>query len=567
MERLRQLISEIAARLSVLTVSQRLAIGLCTVLAAFSMLWLMQWSTLPDTVSLLNHDFSYSELDGAEEALKANDIPYEIRGTRVFVGPADRHNALRVLHAANALPEGSLYDMASVVSDQNPFAAPEARDYAQNYAKGNELAKIIATTQSVKQASVIINPKSKRRLGGQSDVPTASVAVMLASGQELSEQMVDGFAKLVSGAVAGLKPHNVYVTDTNTGRSYNTPHPDDLASFDVFSMEKKREAHLQSKILGALAYIPGLRVAVTVEVDSSKRTMQKLRHEAAQPRIETAQSSEQGGSSPAAEPGVQANLGQAVSGGAGASTSTTEQSSVENFEPKLAETETVEQVPFAPKSVTAAIGIPRSFIVGIFKARYPEKSDPKDEDGEFTGIMEDQIAKVRAGVERIVMAKDPKNVQVNVYPDVEWSASGSSLSQLPGVATVVEARTESIDAMDMARDYGPQLGLATLALVSMFMMMRIVRSVPKPPPLPEVETAKAAGSKPSSEGADEEQEQLLVAGTSPVGKAATSETLLIAREIDDQTLRFQQLGEEVSKLVESDPEGAAGLIRRWLDND
>ena len=170
MERLRQLISEIAARLSVLTVSQRLAIGLCTVLAAFSMLWLMQWSTLPDTVSLLNHDFSYSELDGAEEALKANDIPYEIRGTRVrrsrgpaqcLACPSRRQRASRrqpVRHGVGG-------------ERSEPLRGPGGGDYAQNYAKGNELAKIIATTPSVKQASVIINPKSKRRLGGSRTFP------------------------------------------------------------------------------------------------------------------------------------------------------------------------------------------------------------------------------------------------------------------------------------------------------------------------------------------------------------------------------------------------------------
>ena len=39
----------------------------------------------------------------------------------------------------------------------------------------------------------------------------------------------------------------------------------------------------------------------------------------------------------------------------------------------------------------------------------------------------------------------------------------------------------------------------------------------------------------------------------------------VVRDAAIDTLRFQELGEEVSKLVESDPEGAAALIRRWVE--
>ena len=68
MERLRQLLSNISAQLSVLTVSQRLAVGLCAALVAGSLLWLLQWSTSPEMVPLVTHDFSYEQLDAAEQA-------------------------------------------------------------------------------------------------------------------------------------------------------------------------------------------------------------------------------------------------------------------------------------------------------------------------------------------------------------------------------------------------------------------------------------------------------------------------------------------------------------------
>ena len=557
MDRFRQLLSFISVRMSVLSVSQRVAIGLCAALIATSLLWLLQWSTTPDLVPLVTHEFAFQELDAAEAALKGNGIPYNIVGTRLFVRDADRHNALRLLHSADALPEGSLYDMAAVVNDQNPFQAPEQREYAQNYARGNELAKIIATAPFVKKASVLINPKTKRRLGGATDVPTASVAITLGPRQEMNDAMVDGFAKLVSGAVAGLKPHNVYITDSRTGRSFNVPHPDDAASFDVLSLEKKREAHLQSKILSKLGDIPGVQVAVTVDLDTSKRTTQKLKHDQVQPKTETTQSSEQNSGGAAAEPGVQANLGQAVSEGAAGQSNSTSETSVENFEPKLSQTETVEQLPFAPKSVTAAVGIPRSFVVGVFKARHPDKSEPKEDDPEFAKLRDEQVARVKSSVERIIMAKNPTDVAVDVYPDMEWGASGGSWSRAPAGAALAEAGAESLDAIGLARTYGPQAGLGLLALISLVMMMRIVRK------------AALGGGAALPTGPDPDiapPEPVLGVPSGPIGRAAASETFLTGREVDDETLRYRELGNEVSKLVEADPEGAAQLIRRWVED-
>ena len=116
MDRLRQLLVYVNSQMALLTVSQRLAIGLCAALIAGSLLWLLQWSTQPDLTPLLSKDFSYAELEAAETSLKANKIPYEIHGTRIFVSPAERHNALRVAHSAGALPEGSLFDMEAMIT-------------------------------------------------------------------------------------------------------------------------------------------------------------------------------------------------------------------------------------------------------------------------------------------------------------------------------------------------------------------------------------------------------------------------------------------------------------------
>ncbi len=557
MERLRRLLESISAQLGVLTVSQRIAIGLCAALIVASVLWLLQWSTTPEMVSLVNYRFTFDDMADVEDALKANSIPYTIHGTRVYIREADRHNALRVLHANGALPEGSLFDMADLVADQNPFQSPDARAYAQNYAKGNELAKIIATNPIVESASVLINPRTKRRLGGHSDVPSATVAVTLVRGNEMTAERVDGFARLVSGAVAGLQPYNVNITDSRTGRSFSIPHPEDAVAFDYLSIVKRHEDRLRAKILEKLADIPGLRATVTVKLDTSKKTTQNYSYAEPQPKLESSESSETSEAARPSESGVQANVGTAVTAGGQGASNSSEQSTTENYEPKLSETETVERMPFTLQNVTATVGIPRSFIVGVFAARHPEESNPKDDDPKFIAVRDEQTARVQSSVEKIVMAKDPRDVHVDVYPDMGWRADGAAVGPLPGGVAVSQAGPPSLDALGFVRSYGPLVGLSSLALISMVMMMRMVRR--------STDLLDTRRQDRADSGGQGDPEQFLTVGPRAIGQAEVSEGLLTGQEVDEVALRQQELSGEVSKMIEDDPSIAADLIRRWVE--
>lgn len=564
LDRLRRLWSQINAQLGVLNVSQRMAIGLCAALAVVSLLWLMQWSTTPEFVPLVTHDFDIGELTDAQQVLRGNGIPSEVHGTKLFVRASDRYNALRLVNEADALPDGSLFDMEAVVTDTNPFVSPEARAFRQTYAKGNELAKILTTSPAVRQARVMINPITKRRLGAASDVPTASVTVTLASGRTMSPEMVEGFSKLVAGAVAGLKPHNVSIIDGRTMQSYSLPHPDDITSFDVFSLIKRREEHYRKKILETLADIPGLRVAVTVDLDMTKKVTQNVKHDPPEPKEETESSTEQGGGAQPTEPGVQANLGQAVSAASPGHSNLTEKRTTINFEPLLSQTETIEQMPFAIKKVTAAVKIPRSFVVSVYNARQSTAgSDPKDgglplyDDPAFVAFRDAEVARIKASVERIVMAKSTDDVIVDIYPDLEWTAEGGVWSSAPGGVLLAEQGFDQTTTLTLLRTYGPQAGLAALALASLFLVSRTVGKSAEA-------VAQRTRSK-SDAGEESEEEIAMTVGGGPVGEAEPSESLLAGREVDPAALRFQEIGHEVSRMVEKDPSGTAELIRRWID--
>lgn len=560
MEKLRQLWDHISAQLSVLSVSQRMAIGLCVALVAVSFLWLMQWSTTPAMVPLVNRDFAFEDLDAAELVLRSNGIDFETRGMRILVPAAERYNAQRLLVTQDALPEGSLFDMESVVSDTNPFQSPEARQYAQNYAKGNELAKIIATSPFITSASVLINPVTKRRLGGHTDIPTASVTVNMRSGKDMDPAMVEGFAKLVSGAVAGLKPYNVSIIDGRTMRSFSLPHPDDAVGFDVFTIIQRREEHYREKILNKLADIPGLQVGVTVQLDTSKSVIQNITHDPPALKMEQTDATDQSSGNQPTEPGVSANLGQALTAGRPGQKNTTEKSISDYFEPKLTKTETIEKMPFATRKITATIGIPRSFVVGVFMALHPDsKPNPKDDDPVFLAVRDEQVNRVKGSVELIVMAEDPSDVEVDVYPDMDWSVEGGVWSRAPGGTAASLPAAVTTDTLGMIRLYGPQAALAGFALMSLLMMMRMVRK--------SSEGLSTVRKEPDESRSAPDADQFLTVGGGAVGRAEVSQSMLQGQEVEPEALHHQELGQEVAKMVEQDSEGTARLVQQWIDDN
>lgn len=369
----------------------------------------------------------------------------------------------------------------------------------------------------------------------------------------MSPDTVESLAKLVSGAVAGLKPSNVTVVDARVLRSYNVPPEGGAVSFNYLRVLKERENHLRDKILSQLADIPGVQVTVSVDLDTSKRVTQKITHEPPQPKTEKTKISETRSATLPSELGTVANLGQAVSGGGVGQTNSKEETLVENYEPQVSQTETIEQMPFATKRVSAAIGIPRSFIAGIFKARYPDRENIADDDTEFVAIRDEQVLRVKTSVERIVMANNPDDVQVDVYPDMDWTSEDGGWSATPA-GVVFAGSGDEFDWPGLLTTYGPQVGLGILALASLLLMLRIAKSAA--PQAQHAEAQHAAGHVGD--------EPLLTVGSYPVGQVEASGSLLTGQEVDGEALRFQELGEEVSSLIKEDPEGTAHLIRRWI---
>ncbi|MCH7873075.1 MAG: hypothetical protein IID33_15370, partial [Planctomycetes bacterium] len=240
---------------------------------------------------------------------------------------------------------------------------------------------------------------------------------------------------------------------------------------------------------------------------------------------------------------------------------TTEKTIADYFEPKLTMTETIENMPLATSKVTATVGIPRSFVVGVYMALHPDSDpNPKDDDPAFVVVRNEQIDRVKRSVELIVMADDSASVAVDVYPDMDWSAEGSAWSRAPGGIAASLPSAGTADTLGMIRLYGPQAALAGFALMSLVMMMRMVRK--------SSEVLGAARAQPAEPRKEPDAEELLTVGGGPIGQAEVSQSLLAGQEVEPEALRYQEHGEEVAKMVEQDSEGTARLFQQWIeDND
>lgn len=558
MEYLKKVIDQISQQLGVLGRSQRLAIGLCAVIVAGSLLWLVNYSTTPERVPLLDQNMSLDEIDAILAELDNEHIEAKQTGNRVYVRLADRDRALLALNRANALPKDTSIGFTEYMADDDPFRPADENQWRRQVALATELGRVLASGDEIATARVLFQGKTKRGMGNVDALkPTASVYVKLHAGKTFSARLVEGVCRFVSGAVPGLLPHSVTVVDAATMRPYTLPDPEEALGADLLDQRKQNEHHLSEKLMTALRSIPGVLVSVSVELDATRRktTTQDYGKQGIKSE-ETTETSNNSGSG-AGETGVAANVGVALNAGGSNTTNRTEESRNEYFPAQMTMHEDVEHAPFTLKRATASIAIPRSFLVGVHRARFGEQTDlaKLDDNNDFRTLREAEIGRVRSAAMNILMTQDPKDVDVTVYYD--FAPDGQDLNTFPGGGTMLAAADEG-GAMGLFKRYGVHGGVFGLALVSFLMMARLVRKSSQ---------VVAAILPPQRKAAEPESEEMLSVSGGPVGKAAATEGLLIGQEVDEETLRFTQLGAQVSKMVETDPDTAAELIRRWAEAD
>ncbi len=549
MEFLRKLLAQTQSHMRGLTLSQRLAIGSCVGLIAVSLLWLVDWAAKPALVPLLDQQMSSQELAPIQQQLDAQHVEYKVSGTTLLVPAESRTRLLAVLGEQHALPNDISIGFAKMMEENSPWLSMAEQDRRWSVARAYELSRVLQKFNGVLEARVLIDEKSRRTIGQPPVMPTASIFVKMAPGTALDKERVVAMASFVSRAVAGLEISNVAVTDATTGRSYTVPSPAEGMAFDDLEDRQKKEEYFAAKIKSLLANIPALLVAVHAELDAESRKETTLKNGRPVQLTERTETTTQERGSASGGPGVVPNAGRAVA--TGTPVERTEKKVEEStFDGKADVTQTTTEAPrHGLKSLSASVNVPRSYLASIYKQANNGK-DPTDADLDTSG--EKELEKIRQQVKGALgVPEGSKSVVVDWFHD----------EAVVKLSDAVEAGP-SDGMLALARAYGGKVGIGALAVVSLFMMLMMMRRAGDGPVLPgEEPPARVLRMKDRRRG---EAASMTIAYP-PVGEAEVTEQLLIAKEVDEQTVRTQQVVEQVVELIRDDPKTSVGILKSWID--
>ncbi len=555
MDKLRQTVAQILEQLKNLTQTQKLLIASLSVIVLMSMFLVVQYTSRPGMVELMSDDPQSEVLS----TLRAAGFEVEVKDGKVLIPPSERSAAIAQLSQSGALPSDStlLFNTLMGKQDWRNSASKDRQQYI--FALQNELARVISQFRDVRAAKVIIHAPETPGLGRATRAPTASVSIFSQSGAPISQATVDAAARLVAGARAGLEVKNVSVIDGTTGRPRKPSDEGDLTSSNYLEHQKLVERETREKIEGILAYIPGVIVAVTAQVDITQvnsqiqKNLPKNEGTISLPKRTETMTLTQSNQSNSAEPGMRSIAAMDVNqAGSSRGTKVEQEETTEEFESAIGTEITNRMDPRGmPTSLVASVNIPEGFVEKLVRA---EKGDAEED----APVSQDELAARFDSIKTQITA--------TVLPHLRTHVEDGSVVE--GVVTVsmVPIQFETVSGVGEAGILGSlggglaggtgglidKLVIGALAAVAVGMMLMMVKRSGKKVELPT--PAEIVGVP-----------QSLAIDTDVIGEAGEGDSPLMGIEIEDEEVRVQNMLEQVAELVDQNPDGAANLLRRWIE--
>ena len=123
----------------------------------------------------------------------------------------------------------------------------------------------------------------------------------------------------------------------------------------------------------------------------------------------------------------------------------------------------------------------------------------------------------------------------------------------------------------LAKDYGPEAGLAMLAAFSLYMVFRIAKRAQATVALSGTAAATLEGSTPLGGrpvGAGGKAPlPPLGGGPETVGEAQGLEGLMLGREVDEGMVRTQNMVQQIGQFVQDDAAAPAAILENWIEAD
>lgn len=539
----------IQQQLSGLTPSQKMLSAALVAIMVMTLWWWGQFAGTPEYEPLLDQALSQEDVGRIDHLLTGAGIPHKVDGSKIVV-PADRKTqALANIAYANALPRNTASGFDEMIKQLTAWDGQDRQNAIFNHGKELSLQRVISQFPGVATATVLIDASTKFRIGQKIEA-TATVDVKTKEGGAgNARQLASACAHLVSGAQAGLKPSRVRVVIDS--RPYPVPDSDGdgvngMLATNVLEAQQAAELAFTSKIEKHLDYIPAVRVSVTVRVNNAsetadqttvdkdksgtfeKRSTSKTREEST-----TTPGNGEGGT----VPNTVMEIGPAVANGPTHSSTDTEDTVENEIVPGVTRKQTV--TPAGNHSaVAASVRVPRSYFVMVAKHGDPAAKEPDTAALELA--IERELPKIKAAVTACTAIDKPDAITVDSYTDFIVPPREPQMAAASGVTMMLGGHVKEI-------------ALGGLALASLFMMSMMVRKGAVAP------VAVAAPVIRSSLPAT------LVGGEDIAGEAAEQSPALDGMELDEDSIKTQQMLSQVTSMVGDNPDTAAQLIKRWMN--
>jgi flagellar M-ring protein FliF len=482
----------------------------------------------------------------AADQLKADAIPYQVTpdGTTIKVA-SNRLADARLKLAAKGLPHGGAVGFE--LFDKSSFGVT---DFEQNVnyqrALEGELSRTIDTLDQVANSRVAIVVPKEELFVSQQKPATASVMLQLRPGRTLDGSALKGLAHLVSRSVEGLDEKNITIVDT-TGKLLYDGSDDSVTaglSTSQLDLEQRTEKGLETQLQSLLDQVAGSGksvVRVKADMDFSQQESTSETYSPGGPNNQGVPRSSsttketyngavqpQGGQPGAAanDPNVPKTVAAAAAGGA---TQYDNSQTTTNYEVNKTTQKTV-----------ASPGQVKRLSVSVLL-------DSSISDQDASGL-HDAIA-AAAGI------NEQRGDQVVV---TTASFNGNQTAQLAPIARP--------GPLDMVSKYGKLVVPVLAALIVLFVIWRMSRSVsPKKPRTLVMSTQPALPSggaeaaylwTSKNDGSLDEMDR-----TQPLAEAPRLQLN------EAQVRQRQEVQDRMTDLATKNPEAVAEIIHSWMSKD
>ncbi|MDB5294880.1 MAG: fliF [Phycisphaerales bacterium] len=548
--------ARVQQQLAGLTPSQKMLSGaLVTIMVMTLWLW-GRYAGTPEMEPLLDMTLAQEDIARIGTRLTAAGIDHKVGTDGRMLVPADRRvQAVATLGFENMLPKDASNGFDKAIAKLTPWDGQDRQSAMFNRAKELMLEEYIGGFPGVSSAKVIIDKTSQRRIGDGNIEPSASVSVALRNPDANAKAMAKTIAHFVSGAHAGLtvKRVKVVVNDRLIPVQDDTAAGADMGADASLDVQYQAEKKLTDKIQNYFKDIDDLRVAVTYRVNNSTKTSDKVLYDREKSLIELQQSTKRdkentNRQNAPAEGGVMPNVGtmpaSPPAGSERADNDNTE--SMTNFIAPGLEKLSVHTPAGEATATGVTVRVPRSYLVRAAKNGDPTAKEP--DAASLDNAAKAEFAKIRRAVGALTQITSQDAITVDDFvdavpvPTVQLAGAG-------GIGAVVTSNVKEI-------------ALGGLAIVSLFMMSMIVRKG-APIPVHSVATSAAAGGGATAKLPS--GPTTLSAFEAMVGEVAAQDPTLDGMELDDDTIKTQQMLSQVTSLVSESPDTAAQLIKRWMN--